>query len=261
MADAITRLKIAKSFGQASSSYDISARLQRYSGKQLMPWLPHRNDLQVVDLGCGTGFFTNILADRYHNVLGVDISEKMLNFSQLKRNPDIRWVAGDAYNLPLQDNSVDLIYSNLMIQWCLPFSRVIEEILRVLKPGGLFVFSSLVDGTLHELKSSWAQVDNDKHVIDFKTTEEMSHCLQLHKGLLLETHTQDIILEYENVMHLAYELKGLGANKVPDKKQKGLAGKDKWKRMSTAYEDFKEPSGIYPATYCLYSGVLVKLNE
>lgn len=261
MADAITRLKIAKTFGQASRSYDISARLQRYSGKQLMPWLPNRNDLTVVDLGCGTGFFTNILADRYDNVLGLDISQQMLTYSQMKRNTNIHWVTADAYNLPLQDDSVDLIYSNLMIQWCLPFSRVIDEILRVLKPGGLFIFSSLVDGTLFELKSSWAQVDEDKHVIDFKTTEEMSHCLQMHQGKLLQTHTQDIILEYENVLHLARELKGLGANKVPDKVQKGLAGKDKWKRMSEAYQDFQEPNGIYPATYCLYSGILVKLND
>lgn len=261
MADAITRLEIGKSFGQASLSYDISARLQRYSGKQLMPWLPNRNDIQVVDLGCGTGFFTDILADRYQNVLGVDISQQMLMFSQMKRNTNIKWIAADAYNIPLQDNSVDLIYSNLMIQWCLPFSRVIEEILRVLKPGGLFIFSSLVDGTLHELKSSWAQVDDDKHVIDFKPAEEMSRCLQMHKAKLLESKTQDIILEYENVMHLAYELKGLGANKVPEQKRKGLAGKDKWQRMSKAYEDFQEPNGIFPATYCLYSGILIKLNE
>lgn len=261
MVDETTRLKIGKTFGQASRSYDVSARLQRYSGKQLMPWLPNRADLKVVDLGCGTGFFTDILADHYHNVLGLDISQKMLMFSQMKRNTNIKWVAADAYNLPLQDNSVDLIYSNLMIQWCLPFSRVIEEILRVLKPGGLFIFSSLVDGTLHELKSSWAQVDDDKHVIDFKTAEQMSTCLQMHNAKLLQTSTQDIILEYENVMHLAHELKGLGANKVPDKQLKGLAGKDKWKRMSKAYEDFQEPSGIFPATYCLYSGILVKLND
>lgn len=260
MADAITRLKIAQNFGQASRSYDISARLQRYSGKQLMPWLPNRNDLTVVDLGCGTGFFTNILADKYEQVLGLDISQQMLSYSQMKRNRDIKWVAADAYHLPLQDNSVDLIYSNLMIQWCLPISGVINEILRVLKPGGLFIFSSLVDGTLYELKSSWAQVDDDKHVIDFKSAKEFSRCLEMHDAKLLQTHTQDIILEYENVTHLAHELKGLGANKVPGKVQKGLAGKDKWKRMTEAYQDFQEPNGIYPATYCLYSGILVKLN-
>lgn len=261
MSDEITRLKIGKSFGQASHSYDISARLQRYSGKQLMPWLPDQKDLQVVDLGCGTGFFTEILADHYHHVLGVDISQQMLLFSKQKRNSNINWLVADAYNLPLKDNSVDLIYSNLMIQWCLPFSSVIDEILRVLKPGGAFIFSTLVDGTLYELKSSWAQVDNDKHVIDFKPSKNMSTCLQRHNAKLLKSDTKNIILEYENVLHLARELKGLGANNVSDKKRKGLAGKDKWKQMNAAYQDFQEPNGIIPATYCLYSGVLVKLND
>ena len=40
MPDSVKRVKIARSFGSASNSYDISARLQRYSGKHLMPWLP-----------------------------------------------------------------------------------------------------------------------------------------------------------------------------------------------------------------------------
>ena len=76
------RYKIARSFGSASNSYDVSARLQRYSGKHLMPWLPKRNDLTVLDLGSGTGFFTDILSGQYQQVLGLDISTKMLAFAQ-----------------------------------------------------------------------------------------------------------------------------------------------------------------------------------
>jgi malonyl-CoA O-methyltransferase len=261
VANQVTQIKIARSFGAASKSYDVSARLQRYSGKHLLPWLPNRNDLTVIDLGAGTGFFTDILASKFEQVIGVDLSSQMLNFAKNTRNKNIKWVNANASNLPFQDNSVDLIYSNLMIQWCQPLETVIEEILRVLKPGGLFVFTTLTDGTLYELKSSWAQVDNDKHVINFLDVDVLESCFPTGSSLLLEKTSQNIILEYENVLHLAHELKGLGANHVPNKKGKGLAGKDKWNQMSQAYQDFQEPGGIYPATYCVYSGLLVKLNE
>jgi len=255
------RYKIARSFGSASNSYDVSARLQRYSGKHLMPWLPNRNDLTVLDLGSGTGFFTDILAGRYQQILGLDISTKMLAFAKDNRSSNISWLEADAFNMPLKDNSIDLIYSNLMIQWCEPLDVVIKEILRVLKPGGLFIFSTLAQGTLYELRSSWAQVDDDQHVIDFKSVESLNSLFNSNQSKLIEQKTQDLILEYENVLHLVHELKGLGANQLPKKQNKGLAGKDKWKKMIASYQDFQEPNGVYPATYKVYSGMVVKLND
>lgn len=253
------RYKIARTFGAASHSYDVSARLQRYSGKHLMNWLPQTQDLTVLDLGSGTGFFTNILASRYEQVIGLDISTKMLNYAKNNRDKKIQWIEADAFNMPLESESVDLIYSNLVIQWFDPLDKALDEILRVLKPGGLFIFTTLVDGTLYELKSSWAQVDNDKHVNEFKTEQELQSIIEAKPARLLDKSCKDIVLEYENVLHLAHELKGLGANRVNHKTSKGLAGKDKWKKMTQSYEDFQEPSGIFPATYRVFSGQLVKL--
>lgn len=261
MSEKTNRFKIAKSFGSASSSYDTSARLQRYCGKHLMPWLPNRNDLTALDLGAGTGFFTELLASRYQQVIGLDISKKMLNYAKDNRDNTIYWLEADAYKIPLQDKSIDLVYSNLMIQWCDPLNLVLNEVMRVLKPGGLFVFSTLIDGTLFELKSAWAQVDNDQHVIDFKPECEIRTLLSGPDRKLLDAKQQDVVLEYENVLHLAHELKSLGANHVPKKQAKGLAGKDKWQRMTKSYQDFIEPSGIYPATYKAFSGVVVKLSD
>ncbi len=255
------RENIAKTFGSASQSYDVSARLQRFSGKHLMPWLPKKNDLTVVDLGSGTGFFTDLLASTYQQVIGLDISTEMLRFSQANRNKKIAWIEADAHKIPLQDSSIDFIYSNLVIQWCEPLDVAIDEMLRVLKPGGLIIFTTLVDGTLHELKSSWRQVDDDQHVIDFKTVTELNQLFTRNNAKILEQKCQDIVLEYQNVIHLARELKGLGANHLAQKKNRGLSGKDKWFKMTDYYQDFLEPSGIYPATYRLFSGLVVKLTN
>ena len=254
-------IKIAESFGSASKSYDVSARLQRFSGKHLMPWLPNRNDLRVLDLGSGTGFFTDLLATSYNQVIGLDLSKDMLRFAKKCRNENIIWLEADAHNIPLQDESIDFIYSNLVIQWCEPLDVAIKEMLRVLKPGGLIIFTTLVDGTLHELKSSWKHVDDDQHVIDFKTETQLNQYFNTSTSNLLEYKCQDIILEYQNVIHLARELKGLGANHLPKKQNRGLSGKTKWFAMTEHYKKHIASSTIYPATYCLYSGLVVKLSS
>jgi malonyl-CoA O-methyltransferase len=255
------RTNIAKSFGSASQSYDVSARLQRFAGKHLLPWLPNRHDITGLDLGSGTGFFTDLLASQYLQIIGLDISHEMLNFAKSQRNKDILWIEADAHNIPLLDESIDFIYSNLVIQWFDPLDEAINEMLRVLKPGGLIIFSTLVDGTLHELKSSWQQVDDDQHVINFKKINELTTLFDTKPAKLLEQKCQDIILEYENVYHLARELKGLGANHLENKKNRGLAGKDKWLKMSEHYKDFVKCKGVHPATYKLFSGLVVKLNH
>lgn len=258
MTPSSNRLKIARTFGAASRSYDVSARLQRFSGKHLMHWLPEKPDLTVLDLGSGTGFFTDILATKYQRVMGLDISSAMINYAKENRSKTIEWIEGDAFSLPMQDNSIDFIYSNLVIQWFDPLEKALDEIMRVLKPGGQFVFATLIDGTLYELKSAWAQVDTDSHVNDFKTEDELLASLNVKHAKLLNYHNKDIILEYESVMHLAHELKGLGANRVNSKVQKGLSGKDNWQKMIKSYQDFQEPSGIYPATYKVFSGRIIK---
>ncbi len=252
------RIKIARSFGSASHSYDVSARLQRFTGKNLMPWLPKERELTVLDLGAGTGFFTEILAGSYQNVIGLDISKQMLNFAKNNRSNNISWLMADAHKLPFPDACFDLIYSNLVIQWCDPLDVVLNEVLRVLKPGGTFVFTSLVDGTLFELKSAWSQVDSDQHVIDFKTQAQLIDLFSSTSAALVTHKCQNVVLEYENVLHLAKELKGIGASHVPGQKNKGLAGKEKWFKMIAAYQDHLESDNIYPATYCVFSGKMVK---
>lgn len=255
------KIKIAQHFGAASKSYDASSRLQRFSGKHLMPWLSLNHDAVVVDLGSGTGFFTDILAKQYQHVIGLDISTKMLKFARSRSDNKIHWLEADIGHLPLQNNSVDIIYSNLVLQWCEPLAQHFAEMYRVLKPGGKIVFSTLLYGTLHELKSSWAQVDDDQHVIDFKSEIELLHELKQAGLALSDQQRHTLKLEYANVFHVAHELKGMGANHLPHKQAKGLAGRGKWQKMAQAYQDFVEPSGIYPATYELLLGLIEKTHD
>src|SRR4029077_10511260 len=77
-------------------------------------------------------------------------------------------VRADAYALPFATASFDLVFSNLMLQWCDDLDAVFAEIARVLKPGGLLLFSTFGPGTLAELREAWAAGDaSSNHVNHF----------------------------------------------------------------------------------------------
>jgi len=99
----------------------------------------------VLDLGCGTGRTTRHLRDMGLNVVGVDISEKMIARAKML-HPDIDFRVGDACNLNFQDASFDTVLFSFNGLDCIyPETlrvKAIREIYRVLKPDGLFIFSS-----------------------------------------------------------------------------------------------------------------------
>ncbi|WP_394174470.1 malonyl-ACP O-methyltransferase BioC [Thalassotalea litorea] len=268
------REKIADTFGQSCLSYDKNARLQRYSGNLLCQFLNQLPSLQsptqksLLDLGCGTGYFTQKLAAKnFKDITALDLSSQMIAFAKQRDYAgDVpTWVRGDAHALPLASNTKDIIFSNLVLQWTQPLSVALSEAYRVLKPGGYLVFSTLIDGTLDELKQAWARVDNDKHVIDYLTHNQVEHAWQSSGFTEVFSHCERVELPYPNVNHLARELKHLGASLVKDKRHKGLTGKDKWQKMSHYYREIDRAQATTPlsnghiqASYMLYTACLMK---
>ena len=164
---------IAASFSKAATSYDASAFLQQEVGRRLLERLDYvkLTPERIVDLGCGTGFMTRALEARYKKarILGLDLAHGMAAHAKAQTGWRSRqsFAVGDAERLPLPDASVDLILSNLTIQWCGDLDAVFREAKRVLKPGGLFMFTTLGPDTLKELRAAWRVVDGYTHVNAF----------------------------------------------------------------------------------------------
>ncbi len=93
---------------------------------------------RILDLGCGPGLFTSPLA-KENEIVGIDLSLEMLRLAR----PDLKPVKGDGTSLPFQNGSFDLILAIEMLQHLADFRPLLEEILRVLRPGGEFIISSL----------------------------------------------------------------------------------------------------------------------
>lgn len=98
-------------------------------------------DIKIADVGCGAGFLSNYLAKKYSDVSGLDASASSLDVARLKdATGSVNYILGDAYKLPYEDNSMDVVCAMDFLEHVERPSDVIAECSRVLKSGGLFFF-------------------------------------------------------------------------------------------------------------------------
>lgn len=248
--------QIAESFSRAAVSYDSVAQLQRRIGHNLLSDLTQSSAEVVLDLGCGTGYFSPLLTEQLkpQQLICCDLALGMLEYARQTRvTPNTLWLCGDAEHLPLADNSVDLIFSSLAIQWCEDLPALFSEVSRVLKPGGRFLFSTLGPDTLYELREAWSAVDRYQHVNRFVSFS----CLQAGADQYLRKVTlkaAEEVLLYDQLRGLTTELKGIGAHNISAGRQNGLTGKARINAFKLAYEAFRRPDGKLPATYQVFYG-------
>ncbi len=251
--------RVAASFSRAAPSYDSVAALQRAVGVELLARLPVQLAPQRwLDLGCGTGHFSRVLAARFPAAEGValDLAEGMLRHARPLGGAQ-QFIAGDAESLPLRTGSVDLIFSSLAVQWCADFAAVLAEAQRVLRSGGVLAFTSLCVGTLQELRDSWQKVDGFVHVNRFRRFADYQQ-LCAHNGLqVLGLERQAQCLHFPDLRQLTDELKALGAHNLNPGRPDGLTGRARIRALVAAYEHFRQPAGL-PATYQVVYGVLQK---
>jgi len=257
--------QVQRAFDRAASSYDQAAVLQQRVAQQLVERLNYiRHDHgTVLDLGCGTGQLSAGLMQRFPQaqIRAVDISMAMLVQAQQrfrKQLPAWRsWfgrsqrplgICARAEHLPIRSSSVDSVLSNLTLQWCTDLAQVFGEMRRVLRPGGLLMFSTFGPDTLKELRASWAGVDNNPRVNVFLDMHDVGDAL-LASGF--ENPVMDMeqtTLTYATVMDLMRDLQAIGATNAHPDRMRGLTGKHQLTAMTDSYEKYRRPQGL-PASY------------
>jgi malonyl-CoA O-methyltransferase len=163
-----------------------------------------------------------------------------------------RFICADAESLPLADNSVDFIFSNLTLQWCGDLDTTFQEFKRILRPNGLLMFSTFGPDTLKELRASWCAAEGNEnpvsHVNPFLDMHDIGDAL-LRSGLADPVmDVENFTLTYKDAYQLMRELKAIGAHTVADGRRQGLTGKARLKAMLDAYEGFRRDD-LLPATY------------
>ncbi|MFC1871727.1 class I SAM-dependent methyltransferase [Chloroflexota bacterium] len=110
----------------------------------------HHPQGMLVDVGCGTGYFLIDMARAFNDLkfVGVDISSQMVekatgNITSSGFIERVSFRVGDILRLPFESNSIDFVVSTLSLHHWIQPSQGLEEILRVLKPGGQFLVFDL----------------------------------------------------------------------------------------------------------------------
>jgi len=254
---ALDKFRLRRSFGGAVNTYDAVAVLQREIADRLLARLDlvRLQPRLILDLGCGTGYVLRQLADRYRraHIVGLDFAEGMALRARAQLGWFRRWtgrnafVCADAERVPLADASVDMVVSNLALQWCDP-RLVFAEARRVLRPGGLIMFATFGPDTLRELRESWREADDAPHVHQFIDMHDLG-------DMLVNAHFADPVMDMENftltyddVHGVMRDIKQLGAHNVALTRARGLMGKARFTRFRQAYAA-RARSGKIPATY------------
>jgi malonyl-CoA O-methyltransferase len=161
-----------------------------------------------------------------------------------------RPLCADLEALPLADDSVDLIHSNATLQWATDLDRTFAELRRVLRPGGLLMFTTFGPDTLMELRAAWAAADGGSHahVSPFMDMHDIGDAMVRARFADPVMDAERITVTYPDVRGLMGDLKSLGAHNALAGRPRGLTGRRRLAAMEQAYEAERR-DGRLPATY------------
>tara|TARA_B100000959_G_scaffold177487_1_gene185662 strand:+ start:1356 stop:2195 length:840 start_codon:yes stop_codon:yes gene_type:complete len=251
---------IKKSFSKAASTYDAHSTLQKNAAKDLLKLINKINFLPInsgpyfaLDVGCGTGtlsfFFENVYP--HASLFGCDFSLPMLFKAKEKdRDRSTRFLTSDCDELPFKEFFFDSVFSNLTYQWVPDIDRSFQEVWRVLKPGGLFLFSILGPRTLEELQTSYNKTgdaaENNERVLlmKFHDMENLSSNLKKTGFEILAMESMVKNKNYNNLWDLLRTLKATGASPPIHNGNKSLARGFFLKETAKNYQKyFPAPNG------------------
>uniref|UniRef100_A0A336LU23 Arginine-hydroxylase NDUFAF5, mitochondrial n=1 Tax=Culicoides sonorensis TaxID=179676 RepID=A0A336LU23_CULSO len=173
----------------------------------------------AVDLGCGRGYVSkHILADSVERLTLCDISPAMLDVAKSTPGVDIIKKEIDEETFKFDDNSLDLVISNLSLHWVNDLPGLFKSINNSLCPDGVFMASFFGGETLFELRSSLQLAETERlgglspHISPFIQIRDVGALLNRAGFTMLTIDTDEITVGYPTMFELLWDLKGMGEN-------------------------------------------------
>jgi malonyl-CoA O-methyltransferase len=266
----INLARVRKHFDRAVPTYDAAAVLHRELTARLLENLDYIrvSPQRIIDIGCGTGFALAGLRTRFPEaqIIALDLSERMVKkaaptpsfLAKTLRRKVVYGVSADFSKLPFPSGSVDLIVSNFALQWSPDLPATFVELSRVLKVGGLALFSLPGPDALKELRSATSAVH---HFPDMHDVGDMMVAAGLVDPVMAR---DDLALTYETPEALLADLKSVGETYAGHSAAHGLQGTRAFAEMKARLESARvtqakpgKPAahlGKIPLTYEIVTG-------
>ncbi|MFM1977595.1 MAG: Malonyl-[acyl-carrier protein] O-methyltransferase [Pseudomonadota bacterium] len=260
----IDKSRVRDSFDRAAETYDAAAVLQKFVRTEMLSRLDlvAMQPTRILDAGCGTGHASAALMKKYPKaeLVSLDLALGMLRKTQsvnasfanrIKRvfgQAQQNLLCADVEQLPLADASVDMIFSNLAIQWCNDLDAAFAGMHRVLRTDGLLTFSTLGPDTLKELRAASKTDAARVSVSRFFDMHDIGDALVRAGFSAPVLDVERVVLTYENAIDVMRDLKAIGAHNAADGRGRGLQGRDFLKKITANYEQFRREDKL-PATF------------
>ncbi|MFM7481783.1 MAG: malonyl-ACP O-methyltransferase BioC [Candidatus Methylopumilus sp.] len=270
----IDKKRAQASFNKASASYEDAAVFQKHVLGEMFLRLKllKINPNIILDLGCGPGNAGPDLKAAYkpRDLIYLDFAYDMLKKAE-EKNKDYflkaftsktaqQFICADMEAIPLLENSVDMVWSNLSLQWCNDLDQVFTQIAKTLTHNGLFIFSTLGPSTLQELRASLASFSKHSHVNQFIDMHDIGDAL-IQCGFSDPVLDVDVYtLTYSTFKEIMYDLKHIGARNALQGRARSMTGKGFLYELEKLYEVYRADEKL-PATYEVVYGHAWKVNK
>ncbi len=249
---------------------EISSRM--HERLALVKLVPQR----VLDAGCGAGPDIYTLQQRFTDaeVFGLDASTAMLLMAkEQRRRAQIsvsrilkKWlpftggddhaadlVCGDFAQLPLRQNTVDMVWSNLALHWHPRPDCVFAEWRRVLRVDGLLMFSCFGPDTFKELRNAFACIGDGAHILPFVDMHDFGDML-VNVGFSMPVMDMETItITYDTVEKILADVRAWGGNPLVTRCG-GLLGRAAGTTLRTALEGTRRADDKLPLTFEIIYG-------
>lgn len=255
--------KIKNNFSKAAKSYDKNAVVQLKIIKRLIKKLPKKSYLNILEIGCGTGNLTEILAENFKEgkITAVDISEGMIKIAKEKVNSErVNFIVSDIEELIIKEK-YDLIISTSTFQWIENLEGLFLKLNNNLNKAGVLAFSTFLEGTFKELDNS-INIVLEKNNIGVRQNRNYLTFEKLNE--IIENNFQGnkknfIKNQYNEYFHSSLEflksVKGIGANS--SELQRYITPKIT-KEIITSYDKLYREDDFIVVTYEVFIGIIVK---
>jgi len=249
----ISKTVIRNNFSKYAKSYDSYSCIQNICAKKLIAAINEDNFTSILDVGCGTGSFTELLYEKFPkaNIKAIDLSDKMLDIAKSKmHNNGIDFKTMDAESLNLNEK-FDLISSNATFQWFEDLNEAILNYRYMLAEQGMIAFSIFGPDTFYELSNCLKELSSKDVQISAANFINKNKLYEIMKSFFEKTEIKEQIYKkhYSSLVDLLKTIKYTGTNgKGFDK---AIWTRGKIKRLEDIYvEKYKGIVGTYQVFYC-----------